>query len=444
MAKQRSGLGRGLNALFDEAPQPSRQAPEKKPTSEEVKKDVSQSSSVSSEHKPLQNSSSSQSQGTGKVADVAQKTGTLSVTSTESASGIYISEDALEHAKVVSREARKTPHIPHSLHNRLSVSQTKPSQGGEEQRLSGAAVAGGRSVAGNSEAKNESVRPKPAAQAVPAKPSMEKGDTGVIALDKIQPNPDQPRTNFKQEEINELANSIKKEGLLQPILVRKVGDHYQIIAGERRWQACKTLQMKEIPVRFWKADSDKALELALIENIQRSDLNPIEEAYGYKRLMERKGMTQSEVAQTVSKGRSTIANALRLLDLPEEAQQLLFEEKISAGHARAILSIPTAEGRKTLTKKLMNEKLSVRETESLARLLAGRAQAEEKGSTKRAATPASFKKAARGLTRFFSAPVRVKTVQGKNKIEIQFKDEEELERILSLITAESRKAESEE
>ena len=191
--------------------------------------------------------------------------------------------------------------------------------------------------------------------------------------------------------------------------------------------------MDSISVRFWTADNDKALELALIENIQRSDLNPIEEAYGYKRLMERKGMTQSEVAQTVAKGRSTIANALRLLDLPEEAQQLLFEEKITAGHARAILSIPDAAGRKTLTNKLMEEKLSVRETESIARLLSGRAQAADKGKTKRVPAPASYKKAAKGLTRYFSAPVRVKSVQGKNKIEIQFKDEEELQRIVALI-----------
>lgn len=131
------------------------------------------------------------------------------------------------------------------------------------------------------------------------------------------------------EEIEELANSIKRHGLLQPILVRKTGDGYEIIAGERRWQACRSLGMETIPVRFWLANDTEAFEAALVENIQRSDLNPIEEAYGYKRLMERKGMTQSEVAQTVSKGRSTIANALRLLDLPEEAQQLLFEEKIT-------------------------------------------------------------------------------------------------------------------
>ena len=203
------------------------------------------------------------------------------------------------------------------------------------------------------------------------------------------------------------------------------------------------MDMKEIPVRFWKADNDKALELALIENIQRSDLNPIEEAYGYKRLMERKGMTQSELAKTVSKGRSTIANALRLLDLPEEAQQLLFEDKITAGHARAILSVSDAEGRKKLTNKLMEEKLSVRETEQIARLMSGREQAVAEGKAKRVPTPVSFKKAARGLTRFFSAPVRVKTVQGKNKIEIQFKDEEELQRILNLISESADKAKSE-
>ena len=163
-----------------------------------------------------------------------------------------------------------------------------------------------------------------------------------VDLNSIEPNPDQPRTYFKQEEIEELATSIERDGLLQPILVRSIAKgRYQIIAGERRWQACKSLGLKTVPIRIKEADDDKALELALIENIQRSDLNPIEEAYGYRRLMERQNMTQSEVAQAVSKGRSTIANSLRLLELPEDAQQLLFEEKISAGHARAILSIPS-------------------------------------------------------------------------------------------------------
>ena len=256
-----------------------------------------------------------------------------------------------------------------------------------------------------------------------------------IPLESIKPNPEQPRIHFNKEELEELASSIEKEGLLQPIVVRKVDDYYQIIAGERRWQACKSLGMTSVPVRIKEVDENKALELALIENVQRSDLNPIEEAYGYRRLMERQHMTQSEVAQAVSKGRSTIANALRLLELPEDAQQLLFEDKITAGHARAILSIPSQEGRQKLTERLAKEKLSVRETESIARLIAGR-EAQKENPVPRTPAPKSFKKAARGLRDALGTNVRVKTVQGKNKIEIEFSDEEDLERIFAAIVHE--------
>ena len=448
MAKQKSGLGRGLNALFDDSSLNHSQSAtsEKK----EEKKDIS------SETKSADISTKQDNQ------DSLNKAGTPSNTAPKTSSDIYISEDAIENAKVVSRDARPKNSVrepisqnrPRSIFQHKStreISNRTNSSGYTNHTGVVSTVQNGAGV-NLPNTKNQPQKTTVAASPVvdkvlhTVKPKEEKGSTGVVALDKVQPNPDQPRTNFKPEEIEELANSIKKEGLLQPILVRKVGENYQIIAGERRWQACKSLNMKEIPVRFWAADNDKALELALIENIQRTDLNPIEEAYGYKRLMERRGMTQSEVAQTVSKGRSTIANALRLLDLPEEAQQLLFEEKITAGHARAILSIPDAEGRKTLTQKLLDEKLSVRETEAIARLLSGRAQAKETGKSKRVPAPASFKKAARGLTRFLSVPVRVKTVQGKNKIEIQFKDEAELERILSLIaeSSESKGAEKAE
>lgn len=253
---------------------------------------------------------------------------------------------------------------------------------------------------------------------------------GEIELAKIVPNPDQPRTSFKKEEIEELANSIEKEGLLQPILVRQVGENYQIIAGERRWQACKQLGLKQVPARIMNTTDDKAIELALVENIQRSDLNPIEEAYGYKRLMERRGMTQSEVAQAVSKGRSTVANALRLLDLPEDAQQLLYEEKITAGHARAILSIPSREGRQKLTEKLKTERLSVRETESLARLYSGANRAKSDTATK-ASVPAYFKSVARSVRERLNTNVRIRTVGGKNKMEIEFSDERDLKRMLA-------------
>lgn len=259
--------------------------------------------------------------------------------------------------------------------------------------------------------------------------SRETKQTDLVDIDLVAPNPDQPRTSFDKEELAELSKSIEKEGLLQPILVRKMdGGTYQIIAGERRWQACKLAGLKQVPVRVKDVEDDKALELALIENIQRSDLNPIEEAYGYKRLMERQHLTQAEVARAVSKGRSTIANALRLLELPEDAQQMLFEGKITAGHARAILSVPTPEGREKLTNKLREEKLSVRQTENLARLLAGQAAAKSEDH-KRPATPSVFKKAARELRQHFNTGVRIKSVRGKNKIEIEFKDEADLERL---------------
>lgn len=254
---------------------------------------------------------------------------------------------------------------------------------------------------------------------------------GEVPLASIEPNPDQPRTNFKREELEELATSIDREGLLQPILVRAMDDgKYQIIAGERRWQACKLLGLDMVPVRMKDADDTKALELALIENLQRSDLNPIEEAYGYRRLMERNNMTQADVAQAMSKGRSTITNALRLLELPEDAQQLLFEDKIQAGHARAILSIPSREGRQKLTNKLRENKMSVREAEQLARLLAGK---PNKDAVRRDPLPASYKAVAKTLRDVLKRNVKVKSSKGKNKIEIEFKDERDLEKLFDAL-----------
>lgn len=255
-----------------------------------------------------------------------------------------------------------------------------------------------------------------------------KGEITELPIDQVQPNPDQPRTNFEQEELEELSNSIKRDGLLQPILVRPVADgEYQIIAGERRWQASKLAGLNKVPVRIKEADDGKALELALIENLQRSDLNPIEEAYGYKRLMDRNRMTQADIAQAMSKGRSTIANALRLLELPEDAQQLLFEGKITAGHARAILSVTSTEGREKLTEKLKEKKLSVREAESLARLMS-----MKPGERKpKEPLPQTYRTVAKTLKDVLKTPVKIKNSNGKNKIEIEFKDESDLRRIFS-------------
>lgn len=424
MAKQKSGLGKGLGALFNDAPSyPSNSGQETAPPESQTKEqDQKRSVQQPSASAPVK------AEAVEAEAQVPEK----------EAADIYISEDALEHAKVVEREARPAKASAPAPKKAPASKRPAPvasSRTAVKKQPSGS-VSNARNANGSGASSLKQAAPlksAPVASAQKTAKKDEKGLVGEIPLAQVHPNPDQPRTNFKPEEIEELAASIKRDGLLQPILVRRMGDHYEIIAGERRWQACRSLGMETIPVRFWMADEDKALELALVENIQRSDLNPIEEAYGYKRLMERKGMTQSEVAQTVSKGRSTIANALRLLDLPEEAQQLLFEEKISAGHARAILSVPTVEGRKSLTNKLMEEKLSVRETEAIARLLAGRENTKNAPST-RVAAPPSFKKAARSMSKVLELPVRVKTVQGKNKIEIQFKDEDELQRVVAVLT----------
>ena len=425
MAKQKSGLGKGLGALFNDAPSyPSKTGQEATPAESQVKEQEPERAK-----QPV----------SAPTATKIEKLETEAQSSEKEAADIYISEDALEHAKVVEREARPAKASGATRAKKAAASKRPApvvSSRASSKKQPPESVSNARNAnkPGASSAKQATpLKSAPVASMQKVAKKDEKGLVGEIPLAQVHPNPDQPRTNFKPEEIEELAASIKRDGLLQPILVRRMGDHYEIIAGERRWQACRSLGMETIPVRFWMADEDKALELALVENIQRSDLNPIEEAYGYKRLMERRGMTQSEVAQTVSKGRSTIANALRLLDLPEEAQQLLFEEKISAGHARAILSVPTVEGRRSLTNKLMEEKLSVRETEAIARLLAGRENTKNAPST-RVAAPPSFKKAARSMSKILELPVRVKTVQGKNKIEIQFKDEEELQRVVAVLT----------
>ena len=424
MAKQKSGLGKGLGALFNDASSYASNENRSAEAEESKQKVAKQAASIEKEVTPSVTESSAPETQTEEVA-------------TKPSADIYISEDAIEHAKVVERAARPVANsstakkAPSS--KRATPVAARPKGDKNQPSVSPSKAQSSPKTGTSSSKANNPLKSAPVAPAAKSVKNDEKGMVGEVLLAQVHPNPNQPRTNFKPEEIEELANSIKRHGLLQPILVRKTGDGYEIIAGERRWQACRSLGMETIPVRFWLADDTEAFEAALVENIQRSDLNPIEEAYGYKRLMERNGMTQSEVAQTVSKGRSTIANALRLLDLPEEAQQLLFEEKITAGHARAILSVPTLEGKKSLTNKLMEEKLSVRETEAIARLLAGREKAASTPSS-RVPTPQSFKKAARSMSKILELPVRVKTVQGKNKIEIQFKDEDELQRVVAVLS----------
>ena len=256
---------------------------------------------------------------------------------------------------------------------------------------------------------------------------VEQKEETKVPIDKINPNPNQPRTLFNETLLNELADSIRENGVLQPLLVRKKGKGYEIIAGERRYQASKIAGLEELPVIVKEVDDQKMLELALIENLQRSDLNPIEEAKGYRQLIKASGITQEALSKAVSKSRSSITNSLRLLDLPEPVQQYLFDGRLTAGHARAILAVPYEEQRIKLADKVVAEGLSVRATENLAPLFS----VGETPRTPRPVMPQSYKRAARVLRQALNTNVKVKSSRGKNKIEIEFKDEEELTRILS-------------
>ncbi|MBM6778251.1 ParB/RepB/Spo0J family partition protein [Collinsella tanakaei] len=262
----------------------------------------------------------------------------------------------------------------------------------------------------------------------------------MVSIEDIHPNPHQPRTHFNETELEELSESIRSHGVLQPLLVRKDDKGYEIIAGERRYQASKIAGVTEVPVVVREVDDNEMLELALIENLQRSDLNPIEEAKGYRKLIQATGMTQEALSKAVSKSRSAITNSLRLLDLPQRVQDLLFEGKLTAGHARAILAVPYEEARIKLAEKVVAEGLSVRATENLAPLFS----VGDTPKAPRPVTPQSFKKAARMLRQVFNTNVKVKSSRGKNKIEIEFKDEDELANIMNRVLSDMKPSEVED
>ncbi len=262
------------------------------------------------------------------------------------------------------------------------------------------------------------------------------GEIGTVAPDlslsisRIKANRNQPRKNFDPDALEELADSIRQNGILQPILVRKKGQDYEIVAGERRYQAAKKAGLKEVPVVIRDIEDEEVFKLALIENLQRSDLDPIEEALGYQRLIKDNGFTQEELGRALSKSRSAIANTLRLLDLPREVQEMMAAGKLTAGHARAILAVGSEDGRLKLAHKVVGENLTVRQTESLAPLFSGM-----KGDRpKRQAQPQYFKRAARQLRLALDTNVKVKTVRNRNRIEIEFKDEDDLVRLMNVLS----------
>jgi len=252
-----------------------------------------------------------------------------------------------------------------------------------------------------------------------------------LSIDLIEPNAKQPRSDFDEEKLAELTASIKNHGLLQPIVVRPMGDKYQIIAGERRWRACMDADMDKIPVRILTKNDQEAVEIALVENLQRDDLNPIEAAYGYRSLLMTYGMTQAAVAKRLGKSRVSITNTMRLLDLPQEIQEMVFRGQLSAGAARAILSVKDDEGKMRLAQKAADENLSVREIETIARLYTGGALPK----SARPVSPKSFRNVARRLRRLLNASVSVRRTRNKNKIEIEFSDEDDLLRIFNIMAS---------
>lgn len=268
------------------------------------------------------------------------------------------------------------------------------------------------------------------------RPAMSSEEMVEIDIDLIEPNSFQPRTNFNEEKLEELAQSIRSNGVIQPLLVRRIDDEkYQLVAGERRWRASQRAGLLKVPCVVKEIPEDKLLELALVENIQRQELNAIEEAQAYKRLIETLGLTQEMVAQRVGRDRTFITNYLRLLRLPEDIQQLVEIEKLSTGHARALLGIDDPEIQRKLAKNVIDKSLSVRQTEYVVKsTIEGKSQTKEEASTA-IKEDANIKAAEAKLRRKLSSKVNVLINQknGGGKIEITFYDEKDLGRIYDLI-----------
>ena len=255
----------------------------------------------------------------------------------------------------------------------------------------------------------------------------------IVKLTKVEPSREQPRKQFDADALQELAESLKQFGVLQPLLVQKKEDYYEIIAGERRWRASKLAGLKEIPVIVKEFTEQEAVEISLIENIQREDLNPIEEAMAYKRLMEEFHLKQDAIAERVSKSRTAVTNSMRLLKLDDRVQQMLIDEMISTGHARALLALESKDAQAEAAVKVFDEKLSVRETERLVKELLNPVQKKEE-KPKNQAEELVYKNLEEKIKQIIGSKVAInRKTDNKGKIEIEYYSQEELERIVELL-----------
>ena len=258
----------------------------------------------------------------------------------------------------------------------------------------------------------------------------------TLRVSQIEPNRSQPRKIFDEDALEELADSIRQYGLIQPIMVQKRDGYYEIIAGERRWRACMKAGLKEVPVIIREYDDQKIMELSLIENLQREDLNPMEEARAYKRLMEEFGLTQEEIAGRVSKSRPVIANALRLLKLDERVQAMVEQGEISMGHARALASVLIPEEQYLIALKIMEEHLTVRDTEKIIKNI-GKVPKKKEPVQKDESLERIYRELENRLKSSLGTKVAIHTRgTGGGKVEIDFYTAEDLEKIIDRITSE--------
>lgn len=261
---------------------------------------------------------------------------------------------------------------------------------------------------------------------------VEKPIEQKLKLNLIEPNSEQPRKKFDEESLQELADSIKQYGILQPLIVQKKGNHYEIIAGERRWRAAKLAGVTDVPVLIREYDKQQTMEIALIENVQRADLNPIEEAQAFQQLIQEFHLTQEEIANRVSKNRATITNSMRLLKLDIRVQDMLAEGKISSGHARALLGLEEGERQYQVAAKIIEEKLSVRDVEKLVKMM--NRPPKEKKPEKGPDIDLIYRQVEDKLKSIMGTKVVINQKdKNKGRIEIEYYSQEELERLIELM-----------
>jgi ParB family chromosome partitioning protein len=263
------------------------------------------------------------------------------------------------------------------------------------------------------------------------------GESGMLTrlpIDSIQPNPLQPRVNFQADRLEELASSIRANGIIQPLIVRRHGEHYQIVAGERRWRAGRLAGLAEVPVLVQDVADPQMLELALIENIQREDLNPIETAHAYDRLNRELGLSHEEIGRRTGKDRTSIANTVRLLKLPKDVQLLVADHRLSMGHARAILGLPSAEMQIQVAEKAAAQGMSVRQVEALVQELTSERPKTGSGSRRESNPDPNLKAAIDELERALGTRVRiVELSEQRGRIEIEYYSQAELDRLFQHI-----------